>query len=128
MYNCFETKTLAEVGRRLTADALGQEKAQLVIRGAKLVNVCTCEIQDNMDVAVAHGRIALVGDASHCIGDETTVVEARALSARFLDGHIHVESSMLGVGECARAVVPSGRGHLHIHEICNVLGRLVLNT
>ena len=101
MYNCFETKTLAEVGRRLTAVALGQEKAQLVIRGAKLVNVCTCEIQDNMDVAVAHGRIALVGDASHCIGDETTVVDAagRYLAPGFLDGHIHVESSMLGVGE-----------------------------
>jgi adenine deaminase len=126
MYNCFETKTLAEAGRRLTAVALGQEKAQLVIRGAKLVNVCTCEIQDNMDVAVAYGRIALVGDASHCIGDKTTVVDAagRYLAPGFLDGHIHVESSMLGVGEYARAVVPRGTTGIYMdpHEICNVLG------
>ncbi len=126
MYNCFDTKTLAEVGRRLTAVALGREKAQLVIRGARLVNVCTCEIQDNIDVAVAYGRIALVGKADHCIGDETTVIEAdgRYLTPGFLDGHIHVESSMLGVGEYARAVVPRGTTGIYMdpHEICNVLG------
>ena len=44
--------------------ATGARKADLVIRNARLVNVCTAEIQEGIDVAVAEGRIALVGDAA----------------------------------------------------------------
>ena len=110
----------------LAATAQGRTPAETVIRGAKLVNVCTGEILENVDVAVAMGRIALVGDASHCIGPDTRVIDAEGqyIAPGFLDGHIHVESSMMGVGEYARAVIPHGTVGIYMdpHEICNVLG------
>src|SRR5699024_9170008 len=84
------------------------------------------EILDHTDVAIACGRIALVGDAAHCIGPETEVIEAsgQLLAPGFLDGHIHIESSMLTPVEYARAVLPHGTTGIYYdpHEICNVLG------
>ena len=113
------TKTLADV-------AQGRTSADVVITGAKLVNVCTAEIQENMDVAISCGRLAYVGQADHCIGDETLVIEANGqyIAPGFLDGHIHVESSMMGAGEYARVVIPHGTVGIYWdpHEICNVLG------
>ena len=126
MLNKFCKKPLYEVTRTLTKVALGVEKAETVIRNARLVNVCTAEIQENIDVAIAEGRIALVGDASHCIGPDTKVINAAGqyIAPGFMDGHIHVESSMLSVGEYARAVVPCGTTAIFMdpHEICNVCG------
>ncbi len=126
MVNTFCKRPLWECTRTLSAVALGREKADLVIRGAKLVNVCTHEILENVDVAVACGRIALVGNASHCIGDKTKVVDAcgRYLAPAFMDGHMHIESSMLKASEYARAVVPHGTSGVFFdpHEICNVVG------
>ncbi len=117
---------LHEVTEQLTAVAMGRQPAQVVITGARLVNVNTGEIQDGMDVAITHGRVALVGDACHTIGEGTQVIEAcgRYLAPGFIDGHIHVESSMLTVGEYSRAVVPHGTTSIIMdpHEIANVLG------
>ncbi|MGI5936991.1 MAG: adenine deaminase [Oscillospiraceae bacterium] len=117
---------LWEVSARLVEVAQGRSPAETVIRDAKLINVCTGEILEHIDVAIAMGRIALVGDASHCIGEKTKVLDAGGsyISPGFLDGHIHVESSMMSVGEYARAVVPRGTVGIFMdpHEICNVLG------
>lgn len=119
-------RPLHEVGRELVATAMGREPADVVIRGARLVNVHTAEIQDGVDVAVRSGRVAMVGDASRCIGEGTRVIEAEGyyLVPGFLDGHVHVESSMMTVGEFARAVLPSGTTAIFMdpHEIANVLG------
>lgn len=126
MINYFCKKPLWECSVKLSLVASGKEKADLVIKNAKLVNVCTREISEGIDVAVAEGRIALVGDAAHCIGEKTVVVDATGLylAPAFLDGHIHVESSMLTVSEYARAVIPHGTSGIFMdpHEICNVLG------
>ena len=126
MINKFCKKPLWECTIRLAKVATGAEKADLVIRNARLINVCTCEIMDNISVAIADGRIALVGDAEHCIGENTTVIDAenKYLAPAFMDGHIHIESSMLSVGEYAKAVVAHGTSGVFIdpHEICNVLG------
>lgn len=126
MLNNFCRKPLYEVTRLLARVATGVEKAELVIRNAKLVNVCTAEIQEGVDVAVSEGRIALVGDASHCVGENTTVIDAAGqyIAPGFMDAHIHVESSMITVGEYARAVVPHGTTGIFMdpHEICNVCG------
>ena len=126
MNNYYCKYPLWECTRTLSAVAQGIEKAELAIVNAKLVNVCTAEIQDNVGVAVARGRIAMVGDVSHCIGPDTKVIDAggQYLAPGFLDGHIHVESSMLSVGEYARAVIPHGTVGIYMdpHEICNVLG------
>ncbi len=79
-----------------------------------------------MDVAVSCGRIAYVGDAEHCIGPDTKVIDAagRYLAPGFLDGHIHVESSMMGAAQYARAVVPHGTVGIYWdpHEVANVVG------
>ena len=117
---------LWECSRTLSDVAMGRRPADTVIRDARLVNVCTHEILDHTDVAIACGRIALVGDAAHCIGPETEVIEAggQLLAPGFLDGHIHIESSMLTPVEYARAVLPHGTTGIYYdpHEICNVLG------
>lgn len=126
MFNMFKDQPLWEVSQSLSAVAMGVQSADLVIKGGKLINVCTKEIINNIDVAIKNSRIALVGDASHCIGEDTKVIEAngRYISPGFLDGHIHVESSMMSVSEYAKAVVPHGTVGIYMdpHEICNVLG------
>ena len=126
MINKFCKKPLWDCTIKLAKVATGVEKAELVIKNARLVNVCTHEIMENISVAVAEGRIALVGDASHCIGENTKVIDAenKYLAPAFMDGHIHIESSMLSVGEYAKAVLSHGTSGVFIdpHEICNVLG------
>ena len=126
MQNHFCKTPLWEAGRTLAAVAGGRRPAELVILRARLVNVCTAEIEEDVGVAVAAGRVALVGDVSHCIGPDTVVLDAenQYIAPGFLDGHIHIESSMLSAGEYARAVVPHGTTGIYPdpHEICNVLG------
>jgi len=127
MIKRFCKEPLWQVTATLAAVAQGTRPAETVIRHATLVNVCTAELQEGIDVAIACGRIAYVGaDASHCIGADTQVIDAAGayLAPGFLDGHIHVESSMLGVSEYAKAVVPHGTVGIYMdpHEICNVLG------
>lgn len=126
MINNFCKKPLWECSQTLTAVAQGHKPADTVIKNARLVNVCTAEIQENIDVALAQGRIAYIGCADHCIGSDTRIIDAQGqyIAPGFMDGHIHVESSMMGVGEYARAVVPHGTTGIYMdpHEICNVLG------
>ncbi|MDR3260123.1 MAG: adenine deaminase [Fusobacteriaceae bacterium] len=122
----FSKNNLWEVTRLLSSVAQGTTPADMVITNANLINVCTHEIIENTDVAIAAGRIALVGDASHCISENTIIIDAKGeyIAPGFLDGHIHVESSMLSVTEYAKAVIPHGTVGIYMdpHEICNVLG------
>lgn len=126
MINKFCASPLWESSKTLSAVAQGIQPAEIVITNAKLINVCTGEILPDTDVAIACGRIALVGDGKHCIGEHTTVIDAKGqyIAPGFLDGHMHVESSMMSVGEYARAVIPHGTVGIYMdpHEICNVLG------
>ena len=126
MLNKFCKRPLYEVTRKLAKTAMGAEKAELVIRNARLVNVCTAEIQEGMDAAISEGRIALVGDASHCIGENTQVIDATGqyIAPGFIDSHTHIECSMITVSEYARAVIPHGTTAVFMdpHEICNVCG------
>lgn len=122
----YEPKPLWEVSRQLTATAAGREPADLVVKNARLVNVCTGEVLPGTDVAVRAGRVAFVGDAGHCVGAGTRVEDAqgRYLTPGFLDGHMHVESSMMTVGQYARATLPHGTTGIFPdpHEIVNVAG------
>ncbi|SHK29410.1 adenine deaminase [Desulforamulus aeronauticus] len=118
--------SLAEVTQELAFVAMGRKPAEVVLKNGRLVNVNTGEIMPNMDIAITHGRIALVGDASHTIGEGTQVIDCQGnyLTPGFMDGHIHVESSMMTVREYARSVVPRGTTTIYMdpHEIANVLG------
>lgn len=126
MINTFCTMPLWECSKTLIDTALGRTPAETVIEGARLVDVNTREILEDIDVAIACGRIAYVGDAAHCIGEDTQVIKAngRYLAPGFLDGHIHVESSMMGAAQYARAVVPHGTVGIYWdpHEVANVTG------
>ncbi len=127
MINTFCKMPLWEASRTLVAVAQGTKPADMVITHARLVNVCTAEIQDDMSIAIACGRIAYVGtDAKHCIGPDTRVIDAENayLSPAFIDGHIHIESSMVSASQYAKAVIPHGTSAIawDPHEVCNVLG------
>ena len=117
---------LEDVTRLLVDTALGREKADLVIKGSNLVNVNSRELLENVDVAIKNGRIALIGEADDMIGNETTIIKAadKYLVPGFLDGHVHVESSMVTLTQFARAVLPHGTSGVFIdpHEIANVFG------
>ena len=127
MQNAFCKRPLWEVSRALADVAMGRAPADMVIRDARLVNVCTREIMEHTDVAIAQGRIALVGDAAHCVGKHTAVIDAGGayIAPGFLDGHMHIESSMMTPRAYARAVVPHGTTGVYAdpHEICNVFGQ-----
>jgi adenine deaminase len=120
------SKQLWEVTRTLVDAAMGREQADLVVRGGSLVNVHTAEILDGLDVAVKAGRVALVGQAEHMIGPATKVMDASGycLLPGLIEGHVHIESSMITPTQFARAVLPHGTTAVFIdnHELANVLG------
>lgn len=105
---------------RLIDVAMGQIPADLVLRGGRIVNVLSDEIYE-ADVAIAEDRIAGVGRYE---GRETVDLDGRYVCPGFIDGHVHIESSMLSVPEFAKIV--SARGTTAVvadpHEIANVLG------
>jgi adenine deaminase len=113
--------------RSLIDVAMGRQPADLVVRKGIWVCVQSGELVPGTDIAVKDGRIAYVGsDASHTIGKPTRVIEAggKYLVPGLLDGHMHVESSMLTVTEFVRAVLPHGTTGMFTdpHEIANVFG------
>lgn len=118
--------SLENVTKLLVSTALGREKADLVLKNANLVDVYTGELLEGTDVAIKGDRIALVGKADHTIGAGTTVldVNGKYLAPGFLDGHVHIDDSMVTVTEFARVVLPRGTTGVFMdpHEIANVLG------
>ncbi|WP_157019257.1 adenine deaminase [Mesorhizobium xinjiangense] len=119
--------TWSDVAPLLVDVAMGRQKADLVVRNGRWVNVHSGEIIPATDIAIAGGRFAYCGpDASHAIGEGTRVVDAagRYLVPGLCDAHMHVESGMVTVTEFCRAVIPHGTTSMFIdpHEIANVLG------
>ena len=107
--------------------ATGRRPADMVVRGARWVNVQSGEVLGRHDAAIAEGRFAAIAeDLSYCIGPDTQVIEAegRYMLPGLCDAHMHVESGMVTVTEFARAVIPHGTTSMFIdpHEIANVLG------
>lgn len=133
MLNRFSKKPLWECHRRLIEVAQGKDKADTVLRHARLVSVTTHEVLEDADIALAEGRVAYVGighTAEHCIGPKTEVFDlvGAYVAPAFMDGHIHVESAMVGPAEYARAVVPHGTSAImwDPHEAMNVAGLFAL--
>ncbi len=100
--------------------ALGNKKADLVLKNVNLVNVCSGEIYET-DIAIAHGLIAGLGRYEGRL--EIDAQDNYAVPG-LIDGHTHIEMSMLSVREFAKAVVPRGTTAVVAdpHEIANVLG------
>jgi adenine deaminase len=105
----------------LIAVARGDRPADLILAGAGVVNVFNGQIEA--------GNVAIYGNTIAGAGDYTEAAEVVNLGGRYLapgliNGHTHIESSMLDIGQYARAVVPRGTLAVvtDLHELANVTG------
>jgi len=108
-----------DLAERITS-ALGQKPADLLLKNGQLVNVLSGEIH-TVSIAIREGIVVGFGEYEAA---ETVDLEGRYVSPGFIDGHLHLESSMLSIPEFARNVVPLGTTTVVAdpHEIANVLG------
>ncbi|MEM7022605.1 MAG: adenine deaminase [Pseudomonadota bacterium] len=108
------------LGRRID-QGIGREDADLVIKGAGILNVATGEV-DSSDIAICGDWI--VGTYEGYRGKRE--IDGRGLTAvpGFIDTHVHVESSLVTPHEFDRLVLPHGTttAICDPHEIANVLG------
>ena len=100
--------------------AKGDVRAELVLKNARVINVFTNEIEQ-ADVAICQGIILGVG---HYTGETELDLQGRYVCPGLVDGHIHIESSMLCGPAFEQAVLPHGTTAVVTdpHEISNVAG------
>jgi len=106
---------------RWMAVARGDEPADLVVKGGRLLSVFTREWLE-ADLAVADGHVVAVGPGYQ--GRETLDASNCWVAPGLIDAHMHIESSKLMVDEFARAVLAQGTTAVVAdpHELANVLG------
>ena len=100
--------------------ARGINRAELLLKNARVINVYSHDIHKT-DVAIHSGHVVGFGNYE---AKEVIDLDGAYLSPGFIDGHVHIESSMLTPKEFARSVMPSGTTAIVAdpHEIANVLG------
>jgi adenine deaminase len=108
-----------DLSRRL-AVARGDEPADVVVRGGRVLSVFTREWLE-VDIAVVDGWIAGLGEYD---GREVVDASGRFVVPGFIDAHMHLESTKLLPDEFARLVLPLGTTAVVLdpHELANVLG------
>ncbi len=101
--------------------ASGDGMADLLIKNGRVVDVFSGQIETK-DVAIFGGMIVGFGDYQT---KEIIDVKGDFLCPGLIDGHVHIESSMVTIPEFARAVLPNGTTTVIAdpHEIANVLGQ-----
>lgn len=94
-----------------------------LIQNGNVVNVFTGELEAQ-NVLIEDGRIIGVGDYCDQDADIVRDVSGKYVCPGFIDGHIHIESTMLLPGELAKVCVPHGTTSIVAdpHEIANVCG------
>lgn len=101
--------------------ALGEQRADVVIKGARILNIVTGELTSG-DIAICGDTIVGTYDGY----DGVTEIDAggRIAVPGFIDSHVHCESTLVTPGEFDRCVLPRGTttAVCDPHEICNVLG------
>jgi len=109
------------IDSQLIKVARGEQPADLLFTNANVVNVFTGEVERG-NVAVWGGYIAGVGNYHEA--KQVIDLDGKYLAPGLINGHTHLESSMLDVGQYARAVVPCGTLAVvtDLHEIANVCG------
>ncbi|MEW6013571.1 MAG: adenine deaminase, partial [Elusimicrobiota bacterium] len=100
--------------------SLNKNKIDLLIKNAKLINTFSGDIYKT-DIAVHNGKIVGFGEYS---AKNVIDVKGMYVAPGFIDGHVHIESSMVKIPEFAKVVMPCGTTSVVIdpHEIANVLG------
>ena len=104
----------------LLAVARGEKEADLLLTGARIVDVFKGTVEEG-SLAIYNGIIVGFGERD---AREKVDLGGAFLCPGFIDGHVHIESSMVSLPEYARAVVPAGTAAVitDYHEIANVLG------
>jgi adenine deaminase len=107
--------------RELVSVARGETPADLLLKNARVINTFVGEIEE-ADVAICGNRIAGVGHYTKA--DEAIDLQGRFLAPGLINGHTHIESSMLHPARYAEAVIPRGTLTVvtDLHEIANVCG------
>lgn len=102
------------------AVAKGAGLADLVFKNAKILNVFTEEVEIG-DVAIFKGEIVGVGKYN---GAEEVDCTGKFLAPAFIDGHVHIESSMVLPSTFAQTIMPTGTTTIIAdpHELINVCG------
>lgn len=100
--------------------ARGDEPADLVLTGGKMIDVFTGKVQE-INVALHDGIVAGLGDYN---GKKQVDLKGAYLAPGFIEGHLHIESTMLCPAQLALAVAPHGTSLIVAdpHEIANVMG------
>ena len=106
---------------QLIAVARGDAPGDTLLANARIVNVFTSEVEEG-DVVLCEGRIAGIGGGYKA--REVVDLGGAYLLPGFINGHTHIESSMLSIGQYARAVVARGTTSVitDLHELANVAG------
>lgn len=102
----------------------GHEKQmKTLLKNGTVVNVFL-GTTERADVLLEDGKIIGVGDYANADADIKEDVSGKWICAGFIDGHIHIESTMLLPSELARVCVPHGTTAIVTdpHEIANVCG------
>ncbi|HTR43067.1 MAG TPA: adenine deaminase [Pseudomonadales bacterium] len=117
--NAYGESLMRNVQHKLSV-ARGEQPVEQLFKNARVVNVFSGEIHKT-HVAVEDGRVIGFGDYAAI---KTIDLKGAYLAPGLIDGHFHIESSMLTAPEFARAVVPHGTSAVVIdpHEYANVLG------
>ena len=82
----------------LNAVAMGDSKAEMILKNCSLVSVYSHEILPQIQIAIVKERIAYVGpDASHTFGPKTVVIDLKGkyVTPGFADPHIHIDQFVL---------------------------------
>lgn len=108
-----------QLKRRISV-ASKREPADTVIKNGKIIDVFNGEIIEG-DLAIVDGYFAGIGDYE---GNRVIDANGRYISPAFIDGHVHIESSMVTPNEFAKVLLPHGVTTIIAdpHEIANVLG------
>jgi len=104
----------------LVKAARGDSLEDLVLKNCQIINVFSSQIEKG-DIAITDGIIVGIGSYQ---GKEEIDIKNRFVSPGFIDGHVHVESSMLTPPQFAKIIVPKGTTSIIAdpHEIANVSG------
>ena len=111
--------------KRTIAVSNGSEKADLVLKNGRIINLFSEEIIPG-DLAIVGGVIAGIGRYD---GKREIDCSGKYLAPGFIDAHVHIESTMVTPLEFARAVLPSGTTTIIAdpHEIVNMAGKIGLD-
>lgn len=106
--------------KKLIDVAAGRDKAELVFKNVKYLNVFTNRFV-TADVAITSGYVAGIGDYN---GENEIDCTGKYLVPGFIDSHIHLESSIVSPKTFSRVVSAHGTTAVVTdpHEITNVLG------